>query len=157
MTATTPIEEIELALRGELNARAVGLKTSRPPVPRIMAAARRHRTRRRSYAGTGFVLVAALIAAAAPAVLGAAHGLGAASAAAGSAPSPSQLEAAASDAGLSGDVKTCTFVGEFTNNNDFVRPAKPLIQGQGRLPTTAAAFNGTPESTTIGAALFEHW
>jgi hypothetical protein len=89
MTATTPIEELEVALRGELNARAVGLRAGRPPVTRIVAAARRDRTRRRSFAGTGFVLVAALIAATAPAVLGAAHGPGAASAAAGGGgPSP---------------------------------------------------------------------
>jgi len=184
MKATTSIEAIEVALRGELNARAVGLRFGRPPVPRIVAAARRDRTRRRTYAGTGFVLVAALIAAAAPAILGAARGPGAASAAArGDDPSPlqsvaprgnlvrniafmhaaqerlpgdkvlyanddgthtivigteadatrrssaefrtllgnhrasaSQLETAVDDVGLSGDVKTYAFVGEFSDN-----------------------------------------
>lgn len=94
MNATTSIEAIEVALRGELNARAVGLRSGRPPVPRIMAAARRGRTRRRTYAGTGFVLVAALIAAAAPAVLGVAHGTGAASAAARGEGSPPLLSMA---------------------------------------------------------------
>jgi len=191
MNATASIEAIEVALRGELNARAVGLRSGRPPVPRIAAAARRDRTRRRTYTGTGFVLVAALIAAAAPAVLGVARGPGAASAAArGDGPSPllsnaprgnlvrdlafmhavqerlpgdkvlyanddgahtivigaeagvtrrsstefrtllgnhrasvSQLKTAGGDIGVSGDVKTYAFVGEFTNNDDRI----PLV------------------------------
>ena len=105
MTATTPVktvnhvnhverveqvEQVEAALRGELNARAVGLRVAGPPVARIATATRRDRMRRRTYAGTGFVLVAAIIAAVTPAVLGAAHGEGVASAAAGGG-GPSQL------------------------------------------------------------------
>jgi len=97
MTATMPIknlnnvnnvneindvEAVEAALRGELSARAVGLPTGKPQVPRIVTAVRRDRMRRRTYAGAGFVLVAALIAAATPAIIGAAHGAGVASAAA---------------------------------------------------------------------------
>jgi hypothetical protein len=99
MTATMPIksingingvEEVEAALRGELSARAVGLLSGGPPMPRIVTAVRRDRMRRRTYTGAGFVLVAALIAAATPAILGAAHGAGVASAAARGA-GPSQL------------------------------------------------------------------
>jgi hypothetical protein len=103
MTATMPIksvndinndiddvEEVEAALRGELSARAVGLPNGGPPMPRLVTAVRRDRMRRRTYMGTGFVLVAALVAAATPAILGAAHGAGVASAAARDA-GPSQL------------------------------------------------------------------
>jgi hypothetical protein len=90
MSAIRPIEDIEGALRGELSARAVGLAAGKPPLTRIVTATRRDRMRRRTYAGTGFVLVAALIAAASPAILGARHGAGAASAAA-SGLVPSQL------------------------------------------------------------------
>ena len=90
MNSTKPIEDIEAVLRGELNARAVGLATGKPPLPRIVAATRSDRMRRRTYAGAGFVLVAAFIAAATPAIIGAEHGSGAASAAAGGA-GPAQL------------------------------------------------------------------
>jgi hypothetical protein len=79
--AINEVEEVEAALRGELSARAVGLPAGGPPVPRIVTAVHRDRMRRRTYMGTGFVLVAALIAAATPAISGAAHGAGAASAA----------------------------------------------------------------------------
>ena len=37
----------------------------------------------------------------------------------------------------------------------FVRPVEPLARGD--IPTTAAAFGGTPEFTTIGGGLFERW
>jgi hypothetical protein len=84
------IREVEATLRGELSARAVGLPAGGSPVPRIATAVRRDRMRRRTYAGTGFVLVAALVAAATPAILGAAHGAGVASASARGA-GPSQL------------------------------------------------------------------
>jgi hypothetical protein len=99
MTATMPIKNVndindfravEAALRGELSARAVGLPDGGPPLPRIVTAVRRDRMRRRTHMGTGFVLVAALIAAATPAILGAAHGAGVASAAARGV-GPSQL------------------------------------------------------------------
>ena len=88
MTATTPIrnvnhvdglgsiEEVEVALRGELNARAVGLPAGSAPATRIAVATRRDRMRRRAYTGTGFVLIAAVIAATTPAIAGAAHGAG---------------------------------------------------------------------------------
>ena len=89
MNATRPIEAIEAALRGELSARAVGLAAGNPPLNRIVTATRRDRMRRRTCVATGFVLVAALIAAATPAIIGAQHGSGAASAAAEAAgPSP---------------------------------------------------------------------
>ena len=76
------VEAVEAALRGELSARAVGLPPGGLPMPRIATAVRRDRMRRRTYVGTGFVLVVALIAAATPAIIGAAQGAGVASAAA---------------------------------------------------------------------------
>ena len=82
INAINDVEEVEAALRGELSARAVGLPAGGPPVPRIVTAVRRDRMRRRTYVGSGFVLVAAIIAAATPAISGAAHGAGVASAAA---------------------------------------------------------------------------
>jgi plastocyanin len=108
MTAIMPttnindVEVVEAALRGELNARAVGLPAGRPPVASIVTAARRDRMRRRTYTGTGFVLIAAVIAAATPAVVGAAHGAGVASAAA-EGTGPSQLLSMAPRGNLIGD------------------------------------------------------
>jgi hypothetical protein len=93
---------VEAALRGELSARAVGLPTGGSPIPRIAAAVRRNRMRRRACMGTGFVLVAALAAAATPAILGVAHGAGAASAAARGA-GPSQLLSMSPRGNLVGD------------------------------------------------------
>jgi hypothetical protein len=114
MTATMPIksvdginningvEEVEAALRGELSARAVGLPNGGPPMPRIVTAVRRDRMRRRTYTGAGFVLVAALVAATTPAILGAAQGAGVASAAARGA-GPSQLLSMPPRGNLAGD------------------------------------------------------